>query len=113
MRVESAGGDATACRCSADADAVPGVGLRTSLVKGVELGRIVGSAATIALGCISPTAAETLFVKDEMAHPVQEAASFGCGVLIRGVFELDVSAAVGSGNTESGIAEANFRTRWR
>ena len=111
MRVDSAGGVATASRCKADAEAVPGAGLRTSLVKGVGLGRVVGAAAPFAFGWISPTAAETLFVKDEMAHPVQEAASLGCGVLIRGVFELDVSAAVGGGNTESGIVEANFRTR--
>ena len=77
MRVERAGGVATACLCRADAEAVPGAGRRISLVKGVELGRGVGEAAPFALGWISPTAAETLFVNEEMAQPVQEAASLG------------------------------------
>ena len=113
MRVESAGGVATAWRCNTDAEAVPGAGLRTSLVKGAEFGRDVGAAVPFELGWISPAAAETLLVNEEMAQPVQEAASLGCGVLIRGVLEFDVSAALGGGSTVSGIVEANLRTRWR
>ena len=62
---------------------------------------------------MSPTAADTLLVKEEMAHPVQDAASIGCGVLIRGVFVVDNSAALGGGNTVSGMDEANLRIRWR
>lgn len=54
---------------------------------------------------------ETLFVNEEMAQPVHEAASLelGCGVLIRGADAFDASTAVGGGNTVSGIAEACFR----
>ena len=77
MRVESAGGVATAWRCNEDAEAVPGDGFRTSLVRGAEFGRDVGAAALFELGWISPTTVETLLVNEEMAQPVQEAASLG------------------------------------
>ncbi len=77
MRVERAVGVATACRCNADAEAVPGTGLRTSLVKGAELERDVGAGDTFELFWISPVAAETLLVNEEIAQPVQDAASLG------------------------------------
>ena len=111
MRVERAGGVATTWRCTADAEAVPGAGFRAALVDSVEFGRDVGAAAApLELGWISPAAAGTLFVNDEIAQLVHEAASLGCGVLIRGVFEFVVSTALGGGNTVSGIVNANLRT---
>ena len=57
---------------------------------------------------ISPAAAESLFVKEEMAQPAQPAAadSAGCGVLILGP---DAAAAGPSGGrAESGMAAAAF-----
>lgn len=104
MRVEVAGGEATACRCSVEADAVMGAGRRISLVAGTELGRAAGVA--VPLDWISPAADETLFVNDEIAQPVHDAASLGWGVLIRGA---DESTVLGGGRTESGIVEENFR----
>lgn len=77
MRVERAGGVATACRCNVDAEAVPGADLRISFVRGAEFGRELGAAEPLELGWISPAAAETLLVNDEIAQPVQEAASLG------------------------------------
>lgn len=110
MRAEVAGGEMTAWRCRADAEAVPG-GLRDSVVKGAEEGR-AGLGVPLGLVVISPTAAETLLVKEEMAQPVQEAASLGCGVLIRGA-AVTASTAFGGGKTVSAIVEANLRIRWR
>ena len=112
MRAEFAGGEITACRCSVDAEAVPWFGRRPSLVNGTELGRADGFDVPFAVGWISPTAAETLLVKEEIAQPVQDAASLGCGVLIRGAVALDASI-LGGGNTVSAIEEANLRTRCR
>ena len=77
MRVERAGGVATACLCSADAEAVPDAGLLISLVEGAEFEREARAVDPLELGWISPTAAETLLVNEEMAQPVQEAASLG------------------------------------
>lgn len=107
VRAEVVGGEATAWRWRADADAVPG-GRRDSDV-GAEEGR-VGFAVALEAGEISPAAVETLLVKEEMAQPVHEAASLDWGVLIRGVGVADVSV-VGGGKTESGIVDANLRTR--
>lgn len=100
----------TAWRCRADAEAVPG-SLRGSVVKGAEEGR-VGLVGPLGLVVISPTAEETLLVKDEMAQPAHEAASVGCGVLIRGA-AVEASAAFGGGKTVSAIVEANLRILWR
>lgn len=113
MRAEFAAGETTICRCNADAEAVPGFGRRGSLVNRRELGRADGFGVPFAVGWMSPVAAETLLVKEEMAQPVQEAASLGCGVLMRGAPALDVSTALGGGNAESAIEKANFRMRCR
>ena len=110
MRADVAGGEMTAWRCRAEAEAVPG-GLRDSVVRGAEEGR-AGLDAAFRSAVISPTAVETLLVKEEMAQPVQEAASLGCGVPIRGVAVED-STAFGGGKTVSAIVEANLRIRWR
>ena len=110
VRVEVAGGEATACRWRFDADAVIGAGRRISLVAGTELGR-GAMGVVVPLDCISPAVEETLFVNEEMAQPVHEAASleFGCGVLIRGADAFDASTAVRGGKTVSAIVEACFR----
>ena len=106
VRAEVAGGEITAWRCRADAEAVLGA-LRDSVVRGADEGR-AGLGVPFGLVDISPTAAETLLVKEEMAQPVQEAASLGCGVLIRGA-AVEASAALGGGKTVSAIVEANLR----
>lgn len=83
VRVETAGGVAIACRWRTDADAVLGARRRTSLVCGAEGGR--GAVPLeMEFDWISPAAEETLFVNEEIAQPVQEAASLGWGVLMRG-----------------------------
>lgn len=107
VRVDDIGGDATAWRWSADADAVA-AGRRVSLTTGIEAGRGAG-ASPLEVAWISPAADETLLVKEEIAQPVQEAASLDCGVLIRGVADIGVSA-VGGGSAVSGNEEANLRT---
>lgn len=110
VRAEVAGGDATACLWRADADAVPGARLGSDV--GAEAGR-EGLATPFAFAGddeISPAADETLLVNEEIAQPAHEAASLGCGVLIRGVGVADVSV-VGGGRTESGMVAANFRMR--
>lgn len=108
VRAEVAGGEATACRWRADADAVPGSLLGSDVGAEAVCGVFVAPFETDDV--ISPAAAETLLVNDEMAQPVHEAASLGCGVLMRGVGVADVSVA-GGGRTVSGIVAANFRTR--
>lgn len=113
VRVEGAGGTATACLCNADAEAVPETGRRVSLAKGAEFRGDARDGAPFEPGWISPAAAETLFVKEEMAQPAHDAVSLGWGVLICSVVEFDVSAALGGGNTVSGIVDANLRTLWR
>lgn len=57
---------------------------------------------------ISPTAAESLLVNEEMAQPAHEAAedSVGCGVLIRG--PPAPAAAPSGGSAVSGMAAAAF-----
>lgn len=75
VRADVAGGEATACRWRADADAVPG-GRRGS-VTGAEAGRDGFVAPFEAGDEISPAAAETLLVNEEIAQPVHEAASLG------------------------------------
>lgn len=72
-------GVATAWRWRADADAVAGAGAgrRESFDRGAELGRVVGVDEPFVADCISPAAAETLFVNEEIAQPVQEDASLG------------------------------------
>jgi hypothetical protein len=62
---------------------------------------------------ISPAAVEILLVKEEIAQPVQEAASLGCGVLIRGAAVVEGSAVLGGGKTLSAIVDVNLRIRWR
>jgi len=112
VRAEVAGGEMTAWRWSAEAEVVPGPGgLRGSVVKGAEDGR-AGLAEPLGLVVISPTAEDTLFVKEEMAQPVQEAASLGCGVPIRGA-DVEASTAPGGGKTLSAMVEANLRIRCR
>lgn len=93
VRAEAVGGDATAWRCSADADAVGRAGRRGSLAIVAVFG--LGGASLFDVACISPTAEETLLVKEEIAQPVHEAASLGCGVPIRGVAEVEASEVVG------------------
>jgi len=112
VRAEAAGGEETACRCSADAEAeaVPAAGRRTSFAVGAEFGRAAGTDVPFEAGCISPAAVETLLVNEEIAQPAQEATSFACGVLIRGVFAV-ASAVAGGGNAVSAIEDENFRTR--
>ena len=111
MRLDAGGGEVMACLCRADADAVvPGV-LRGSVGGGREEGR-GGWEEPLALDWISPAAVESVLVNEEIAQPVQEAASLGWGVLIRGAEPADASAMVGAGMTVSGIVEANLRIRW-
>ena len=61
---------------------------------------------------ISPLAAASLFVNEEIAHPAQEAASVE-GVPIRGVAPLVVGAPPAGGRAVSGRAEAYLRMRAR
>ena len=89
---------------------MPGV-LRVSVVGGTEDGR--RDCDPLVLDCISPDVAETLFVKDDIAHPVQEAASLGCGVPILGAGVADASVVLGGGSTLSDIDAAYFRIRCR
>ncbi len=114
MRAEVGRGEMTAWRWRAEAEAVPG-GLRGSVLKGAEEGR-AGLAEPLGFGfgfvVISPTAEETLLVKEEMAQPVQDAASLGCGVPIRGA-AAEASTAPGGGKTVSAMVDANLRIRWR
>jgi hypothetical protein len=59
-------------------------------------------------GSISPAAADSLLVKDEIAQPAHEADEdpFGWGVLILGP---ELSTALGGGRTESGMLADAFR----
>lgn len=89
-----------------------GFGRLVSLAAGVEVERgFVGTGVDV--DWISPTAVDTLLVKEEMAQPVHEAASLGWGVLIRGAPALVESVAAGGGNTVSAIVLACFLIRWR
>jgi hypothetical protein len=101
---------ATACRCKAEAEAVPGV-RRGSVVDGAEEGR----GGPLESDVISPAAAETLLVKEEMAQPAHDAASLalGWGVLMRGAAPADASVVLGGGRAVSAIEDANLRIRWR
>ncbi len=77
VRVEAVGGEVTAWRWRAEADVVVGR-RRGSAMRGAEEER--GALAEVPLGAavvISPWAAESLLVKEEMAHPAHEAASLG------------------------------------
>jgi len=109
VRAEVAGGEMTAWRCRAEAEAVPRA-FRGSAVRGAEEGR-AGPGVPLALAVISPAAVEILLVKEEMAQPVQDAASLGCGVLIRGAPVVEASAVLGGGKTVSAIVETNLRIR--
>ncbi len=111
VRAEVAGGEMTAWRWRTDAEAVPG-SFRGSAVRGTDEGR-AGPVTPLALVVISPEAVEILLVKEEMAQPVQEAASLGCGVLILGAAVVDTSIVLGGGRTVSDILDANLRIRWR
>ena len=62
--------------------------------------------------CICPFAVVGLFVKDEMAQPVQVRPSLGTGVPIRGVAPVLAPAAV-AGCTVSGRVSAYLRMRVR
>lgn len=64
------------------------------------------------LSWISPAAWATLFVKEDIAQPVQEAASLATGVLIRGVVAV-ADSLVGGGSIVSGMVDANLRVRAR
>lgn len=101
---EAGGGDLTACRCSEEADEVgflvPGPG------PGDGAGRGVAVPDAVPLVCISPAAEDILFVKEEMAQPVHEEPSLGCGVLMRGALPVSV---LGGGRTVSAMLEAAFR----
>lgn len=78
-------------------------------IGGVEDGRSSGvGLAPLLLGCMSPVAVLSLFVKDEMAQPNTCPPTPGCGVLIL-VFGAD--AASGGGSTVSGRVVLYFRTR--
>lgn len=77
MRVEVAGGEVTACRWRVDADAVTGFGRRVSFGVGMEFDRGFGGAVPLEDVWISPVAEATLLVNDDIAQPVQEAASLG------------------------------------
>lgn len=85
----------TACLCKEDVDALAGFVCFCSSTIGVELGLASGTVIPFAAGCISPTAVDTLLVNDEMAHPVQDAASLGCVVFILAEEEVVESAALG------------------
>ena len=85
MRAEVMGGEATACRCNAEAEDVFGGGRRTSFVAGAEVGRVVGAEDPFVAACISPAAEEILLVKEDIAQPAHPLPSLGCGVLMRGV----------------------------
>ena len=62
--------------------------------------------------CISPLAAASLFVNDEMAQPAQPVAPASCvGVLILGVPLLLVKADVEGGSAVSGIVDVYLRIR--
>lgn len=102
MRVDVGGGDVIAWRWSADAEADARTGTLTALVSSVG----GGSARVLAdeEGSMSPAAVEILLVNEEMAQPVQDAASLGWGVPMRGVVELERAASgAGGGRTVSGI----------
>lgn len=101
----------TACLCKEDVDALAGFVCFCSSTIGVELGLASGTVIPFAAGCISPTAVDTLLVNDEMAHPVQDAASLGCVVFILAEEEVVESAALGGGRTVSGNVNPYFRTR--
>ncbi len=75
MRPDAAEGEATACRWRTDAEADPSV-RRGSVGNGAEVG-CVAFEVPFAEDVISPAAAETLLVNEEMAQPAQEAASLG------------------------------------
>ena len=65
----------------------------------------------VAVGSISPAAAESLLVNEDIAQPAQDAVaedSAGCGVLILGPPE----AAVSGGRALSGMAAAALRIFW-
>ena len=89
---------------------MPGTRRRASFGMGAELGRVAETGVPLELGSISPAAVEILLVNEEIAQPAQEAASLGCGVLIRGVVAV-ASEVAGGGKTLSGIVDANLRTR--
>jgi len=113
VRAEVAGGEITAWRWSAEAEAVPGA-FRGSAVRGADADRAgAGAGAPLALAVISPAVVEILLVKEEIAQPVQEAASLDCGVLIRGAPVVEASEVFGGGKIVSAIVEANLRIRWR
>ena len=78
--------------------------------RGTEAGLGMSAEAGLAaVGSISPSAADILFVNEEMAHPAQDLS-----------FDVPMRASdlFGSGEVVDGIAESaivlpNFRTRWR
>lgn len=80
-RDDSGGGEVTAWRWRFDADAVgalfasgPGDAVRAGVL----------APDPFAAVCMSPAAEDSLFVNDEIAHPVQPEDSLACGVAIRG-----------------------------
>lgn len=104
-----------AWRWRADAEAEARTGALTGLVSSVEGGRarVLAEAATEEEGSMSPAAVDILFVNEEMAQPVHDAASLGWGVPMRGVVELEFvrpASGAGGGRTVSGIWLAALRT---
>lgn len=76
----------------------------------VSLGLADEVPLVVLVGCISPLAAVSLFVKDEIAHPAQDVSFW---VPIRVEPELVESIAFGGGRAVSARVVPNFRTRWR
>ena len=105
VRVEVGGGDVMAWRWRADAEAEARTGTLTALVSSVGGGR-ARVLADEEDGSMSPAAVEILLVNEEMAQPVQDAASLGWGVPMRGVVEVELvrpASGAGGGRTLSGI----------
>ena len=103
--------DVRAWRAKVLAEDVRCVGSET----GVEEERLRAGVTPLGLdefAWISPLAAAILLVKEEMAQPAQEAASFE-GVPIRGVAPFVVDAAPAGGRAVSGSVEAYLRIRER
>lgn len=108
VRVEAGGGDVMAWRWSADAEAEARTGTFNVLVSndGVGRARVLADGVAEDEGSMSPAAVEILLVNEEMAQPVQDAASLGWGVAIRGVVEFELerpASKAGGGRTLSAI----------
>lgn len=107
MRGADGGGDLTACRWSGEAEELDVVG---AAVDGREGGadEEAGTEDAPLEEVISPAAAESLFVKDEMAQPAQPAAASAWGVPILGFPEI----ALSGGRAVSGMLSTAFLILW-